>query len=302
MFYRGLIEQALPTGWDVKLLKSGNRDTVLQTLASFDWVQYPRESICFFIDRDLADLTGEIIPADNNLYITDGYSLENELAQFGTFRRILEEVLGIADATVEEVESIQALFNANLDTFSDALCPIMAQILLWRRAGERAMLNDIVLKEFFEFEKGSIRLKKEFEDPIIRVRRAAEQLKLQSADETILRTAEIEFRTLNPTFKYVRGKYILWFVVETALRLHKIVGDLCANHASPPKIKVSLGFANAIVVIAPRVRCPESLRQFLLTNYLSYVTQQLAQQTRRAHPSRQSFWKAVLRWCARPLQ
>ncbi len=69
MFYRGLIEKYLPSGWEVDLIKSGNKDGVLKTINAFDWHRYERKRIGFFVDRDLADFLGENITVndDNDL-------------------------------------------------------------------------------------------------------------------------------------------------------------------------------------------------------------------------------------------
>ncbi|WP_206429934.1 DUF4435 domain-containing protein [Ralstonia solanacearum] len=59
MFYRGIIEQALPKDWDVVLIPAGSRGEVLNAYGAFDWKRFSQQRICFFVDRDLTEFVGE---------------------------------------------------------------------------------------------------------------------------------------------------------------------------------------------------------------------------------------------------
>src|SRR4028119_693686 len=54
-FYECLIEPQLPEKWSIKLIPSGNKNKVLKSFHSFNWINFPKNRICFFIDRDLQD-------------------------------------------------------------------------------------------------------------------------------------------------------------------------------------------------------------------------------------------------------
>ncbi len=73
-FYRSLIEHNLPEGWEVVLIKSGNKDTVLSILEFMDWKRYPPKRVAFFVDRDLSEFFGGQAKVAENLYLTDNYS------------------------------------------------------------------------------------------------------------------------------------------------------------------------------------------------------------------------------------
>ena len=51
----------------------------------------------FLVDRDFHDLAPEEIPEDVNVYVTDGYSIENSLVNGDTCERVLTDVCGLAD-------------------------------------------------------------------------------------------------------------------------------------------------------------------------------------------------------------
>lgn len=101
-FYRGFIESALPDGWSVRLIRSGNRDSVLSVLAEMPWDWFSAERVCFFIDRDLSDFLPGTTTIAQNLYITDNYSIENDLVNSHVLERALEEIFGVT--ALEDVE------------------------------------------------------------------------------------------------------------------------------------------------------------------------------------------------------
>ena len=271
MFYRGLIERHLPQGWEVELVPAGCKDNVLRALGAFDWTRFSPKRICFFVDRDLSELVLEdFVPAEN-LYVTDNYSIESDAVNFGVLKRLLREVFNIGDLRSAESEDLMQRFLSALGFFQEAMVPIMAQIMLWQRDGERPCLNDIRPKDFFIFSDGSIKLRSEFELALSRLEHAATCVNLQPSQQARLSLAEAEFRQAKGAQRFVRGKYLLWFLVAFALEIHRSISLLYARFTGSPKMRISIGFANAMVVLAPRVRCPASLQRFLERTYGQYI-------------------------------
>lgn len=79
VFYRQLIENQLPEGWSIKLIPTGNKKKVLHSFQSINWDNFSKKRVCFFIDRDLDDFLGSSQQVETNIYITDGYSIENSV-------------------------------------------------------------------------------------------------------------------------------------------------------------------------------------------------------------------------------
>jgi hypothetical protein len=271
MFYRGLIEQHLPQGWEIELIPAGCKDKVLRAFGIFDWTRFPQNRICFFVDRDLDDFFFNNPVSVENIYVTDKYSIENEAVCSGVLKRLLSEILNINDLNPDEFSIINQKFVAALGFFQESMVPVMAQILLWRREGKRPCLNEIKPKEFFAFVNGNILLKAEFEEVSARLLYAANCVHLQPSNSTDLSNVEAEFRQNRGTEKFIRGKYMLWFLVEFALHIHCFVSVLIARYSSSPKVRLSLGPGNAMVILAPRTRCPASLREFLGCTYVHYI-------------------------------
>lgn len=271
-FYRGFIESNIPDDWEVELISSGNKAKVLETFDIMDWSRFPKKRVCFFVDRDLSEFLSDVDYPGENLYVTDNYSIENEVVNFKTMKRVLEEFFGVIHLDPSEFESIRNLFESNLQAFSEAMAPVMAQILLWRRAGEDVSLNNIKPKVFFNFEKGKIGLEPSFKSPENRVQHAALRVGVARTVGKEIIDAEAEFRGKQGLEKYIRGKYLLWFFVQCTLEIHKATPVLCEKYREPPKVHVGLGVTNAIAMVAPRVRiCPASLKSFLELNYGAYI-------------------------------
>lgn len=271
-FYRGLIENLLPTGWEVTLIAAGSKKKVLKAFEGMNWSRFSRKRICFFVDRDLSELLGGETHAGDNLYVTDNYSIESEVVCGRTFERVLEEILGVTNLQLAQKAAILNIFETSLDIFRDVMCPVMAQIVLWRRAGADVALNNIEPKEFFAFTNCRIGTKPEFALPYDRVVHAAAAVNLPPAPPLQIASAEAEFRSRRGLEKFTRGKYLLWFFVRLAKEIHQAAPMFCAHHKVPPKARVELGTANVMAVVAPRARCPPSLKAFLERNFSEYIT------------------------------
>lgn len=292
MFYRGLIEQALPSGWEAELIPAGNRDAVLNAYGDFDWSRYRTERICFFVDRDLTEFCGRKAFECNNLYITDNYSIENEVINFGTFRRVLEEVFNISSLTEAELRVLKESFEKNVEFFNESLSPLMAQIILWHRAGLNPCLSDIPIRDYFHFKAGTLALNAQFAAIGDRIAYAAISLGLPASAIGELQTCEAEFRQKHGPKRFVRGKYYLWFFLEFAGDVHRNLPAVLPSRTAAPKLKVSLGPKNAMVVIAPRLRCPESLAAFIKQTYVQFASPP-------AEPQARSLLGAIRLWFGR---
>ena len=270
-FYRGIIENVLPVGWEVRLIKAGSKSKVQRVFVDIDWTRFAKKRICFFVDRDLSEFLGGEKHVGDNLYLTDNYSIESEIVNPRTFERTLEEVYGVTDMTPAESEAIRKLFDDNRSLFCEEMCSVMAQIILWRRAGADVCLDNIEPKEFFTFNAGRIGLKPAYSAVHSRIQHAAKAVKTPQSNAAHIALAETEFRAKQGPSKFTRGKYLLWFFAQVLAEIHKIAPIFCGKHKAPPKAVSNIGVSNAMAIVAPRARCPDSLKQFIEQNYLEYI-------------------------------
>jgi Protein of unknown function (DUF4435) len=153
VFYRYLIESQLPEGWSVKLIPTGNKQKVLRSFQSINWIDFSKKRICFFIDRDLQDFLASPPKVDTNIYVTDGYSIENSIFQDRLFSGVLSDVYQISLLDPQEEDLIKQIIRENMENFFESMMPLMGQILLWRRLGSKANLSNLRLEHIFSFSE-----------------------------------------------------------------------------------------------------------------------------------------------------
>jgi uncharacterized protein DUF4435 len=266
-YYRGMIEQLLPDHWELVLIKAGNKNKVLKLFGAMDWTRFPQKRIAFFVDRDMSAFLRDALNAHDNLYVTDQYSIDCEIVTWHAFERTLYEVMGLTDVSPTEAQTIKILFENNLARFRESMCPIMAQILLWRRMGAEVSLNKIQPKELFVFNAGCLNLKASYASPSDRIDYSASMVNAPPSQLAEICAAESEFRSNQGPEKFTRGKYLVWFFAAMVNEIHQNAPNFCAKHTSPPRACTGLGMSNAMAVVGPRTRCPASLRAFIHANF-----------------------------------
>jgi len=262
-FYRGFLDQAVPKDWKIELWAAGNKKQVYKIHKDIDWRIFPKNRICFFVDRDLSDLIPEKVKCDKNIYVTDNYSIENDIVNKEACSRILTEVFGYGKVSHNELDQICELFEIELVKFFVAMVPIMAWILLWRRKCERAILNEIDMNSFFCFNAGSLQIKENPDGKTSVSECIHDHCKLPY-DPTI-DTTSIKFELMQEDIykKYTRGKFLFWFLISFCISVKK-------------KMNVEISQKNAMTIIGNRARMPCSLRIFMDETFCNYITMKSA--------------------------
>jgi hypothetical protein len=272
-FYRGFIEHQIPDGWEVELWPAGNKDQVYKVYSGMDWSSFPKERVCFFVDRDLSDLIPETLPHDSNIYVTDGYSIENDVVRRGTCRRVLVEICGLAMADHDEIDRACDLFEQQLERFQIEMQLVMAWILVWRRGGKPACLNDIIMKDLFSFSAGILRINATPKSKVNVVDYIHAQCNLVLDSSVDIRAYQAEFQKAGICRKFTRGKYVFWFLVEFCRSVHKNAKTLFKSCTRAPAMNVAMSASNGMTIIGHRARMPNSLRKFLESTYCAYIAQ-----------------------------
>jgi hypothetical protein len=263
----------LPEDWTVELWPAGNKNQVYRIHAGLDWRRFPKNRVCFFVDRDLSDIIPEPFTKDSNIYVTVGYSIENDVVSKTACQRILTELCGFANADHADLESACMIFEKELNKFLKAMIPVMAWILCWRRSGKRPNLSDILMRDLFSFRDGHLQ-----PNPSPKGKRNVAQYLHDQCNIALdpgidINNFEIEFRRKGRYKKFIRGKYVFWFLVEFCNAVHRDAIVLFKSISKSPKKSVTLSYSNGMAVIGSRVRFPASLRKFLKSTYCAHIKQ-----------------------------
>lgn len=271
MFYRSAIDRFIPEGWEVDFIRGGNKEKVLRTFSQFDWSRFNRSRIAFFVDKDVDDFIGLSRTKAENIYYTDGYSIENSVVNRDLFMRIIVEVYNLGDLTMREADSIKTSFREDLAKFQDALAPVMAQIIDWRINGVKANLNNLDLRPLFRLEDGRLHLEQNFTDHMERVKYAADSIGSDVSSRERIEEILAHFMEKGGTDSFTRGKYLIWFLSALSLHVHSAVSRITSTYRTSPKLKIAAGQANMMILAAPRARCPNTLRKFIERTFVSYI-------------------------------
>ncbi len=270
-FYRGFIEALLPDGWCVELWPAGNKDRVYEIHSDINWRRFKKSRVCFFVDRDISDMIPETLAQDTNIYVTMGYSIENDVVNKNTCHRVLSELCGFANADHGDLEAVCELFEQELDAFLQALVPIMAWILAWRRRGKRPNLNDIQMRDLFAFTNGRLQSKANPKGKANIPVYLHDQCNVVHDPGIDITPIQAEFDRKGLYRKFTRGKYVFWFLVEFCNAVHRDAAVLFKGMTKPPKKHLNLSCTNGMAVIGTRSRIPKSLNSFLESTFCAYI-------------------------------
>lgn len=272
-FYKGLINQMLPSDWSVELFVAGNKKNVIKIHSTINWNYYPKKQIAFFVDRDLSIFIDENIPKQPNIYMTDNYSIENDIINRATCDRILVEICRLSGISTEDKNNILDLFDKNLNQFLEEMVPIMAWIIYWKRLDLKPQLNNIEMKHIFSVSTNGIQKNQNPKSSNSIEEYIHSQCHIELDNGVNISTIEDEFRKGNVHLRFVRGKYVFWFFIEFIKIINRDIMKLTSSITEPPNINIQLSQKNGLAIIAPRVRIHESLKIFLNTTFGSYISE-----------------------------
>lgn len=275
-FYRSMIERFIPDEWKIDILISGNKRKSIAAFNSFDWTRFDKRRIAFFLDRDTDEFVKAIRLQSSNVYYTDGYAIENSFVTSDVYMRLLTEVYGVIDASIEEERVLHENFNKDLSSFLNFMKPLMAQIISWRMNGSTAYLNDPDIGELFIFRDGEIQVRACAHTPDLLVAKVGNMIgAIPSSREERIRLEGV-IDQFDDRHLLIRGKYLLWFLGTILNYTHSNIPSLVQAYNRPPRGRQQLGPKTVGLAAAPRARIPTSLRAFLEQTYLAFIGEQPA--------------------------
>lgn len=271
IFYTSFIENYLPEGWDYDFILAsetakniGCKTKIINSYNNFNWKIFNKNQIIFLLDRDLSDFLDDCIPKSTNVYVTDGYSIENSIISSKLFCRALHDLCDFSHLSCDERDIMSQFFEKQFKIFYDEMIQIMAWILYWRQKGYRPLLNSIKIKDLFKVEKGEISLAVKDKERHIHL-----NAKVKKDDVDI----ESYFKKLKKhknSRLLIRGKYVFQFFEMLCRSVHKDYKEMNLNFLEKTSRRdPKLEFTD----IAHMVQMPVSFKMFLNNSVKKYVSQ-----------------------------
>ena len=268
-YYQCHIDNYLPSGYKIRLFPTGRKECVKQTYDLFDWRSFDKKRIVFFMDRDLSDIIEDpYIVNDSNVYITDQYSIENDIISSDTLEAVLKQLLGFAETPQKEIDTVIRLFDVARDEFDRIMLPVMGNIIYWKTRGLlTANYRNIKINHIISIQDGRLTISKN-EEEIVRLiyRQSGLELAFYSKEDVEAICGEIVATKCIRSI--TRGKYLATFFIEFCNSVYRD----CVRIAITKTHKgCTISEMDIMKMIAPRCRIGNSLRTFINDTILAYI-------------------------------
>ena len=267
-YYRTTIKQKIDKDCSVILYPSDGKEVLKYVYEEIRNRKYPIEKIVYFMDRDLSCIINDTnIINDPYVYITDNYSIENDILNEDTLESVLQDILGFCSTPTDELSSIKNLYNQQLNDFDNRMLPIMANIIVWKQNNIKpANYKNLKIRQLFNVKNG-ILTQIGSQDEIIKKLYKDSQVDYSMYDKSKMEIVMSELKEKSLVHQIVRGKY---FAVFFILFCNSIHNDCSTMHINKTNKGRTLNENDIMETIAPRARVPKSLETFMEKTILQY--------------------------------
>ena len=134
-YYTQFIEQYLPEDWDclfieaAKSSKKNCKESIIKFYTDLDWKRFNNKQIIILMDQDLTKVMQKDFTAPDNVYITDKYSIENNLISSKIFCNVLTMLCNFHNFDIDNKKKLTDLFDKILAQYYNAMIDIMSYII-----------------------------------------------------------------------------------------------------------------------------------------------------------------------------
>ena len=268
-YYRTVIKNKINNDCKILLYPSGGKGNVKYVYEEIHKRDLPNNRIVYFMDRDLSSvIEDDNMIIDSYVYITDNYSIENDILNSDTLESVMQDLLGFCATPMEDIEKVKQLYNEQLLDFETKMLPIMANIIVWKRKKIKpANYGQLKINKLFKVKDGSLSqigtdeeiIKKLYKDS------QADYLNYSKADADNV-ISEIQEASL--AHQIVRGKYLAVFFIMFCNSVYKEYANI--GISAPTNNGRELSDRDIMETIAPRARVPQSLNSFVDNTIMHY--------------------------------
>lgn len=272
-FYRPFMEiykEDIP----VKYIVCNGKQNVIDNYNDIDWSFYDKKRILFFIDKDFDDYIGREIITDNNVFVTDCYSIENYLVD----EIILEKF--ITDNCLITNESIIKLAIENFRLqhliYVQQLKMISAWMMYCRKNNFNVCFNEIKMADLFKIDESGKLKKKTLSSYASKFDYLCDKTKTNHFNIVEIRHYYNLIRKESKPKKFIRGKYELYFMFMYLKYISDNVVSEISKEAKEhnknarrqdkvirPKSTIQLNEENIFQVLYNKTKVPEKLKIFI---------------------------------------
>lgn len=269
-YYRTVIKNRLPKGCYIILYPSNGKENVKYIYEEISKRGYPNNRITYYIDRDLSSvITDPNLISGSQIYITDKYSIENDILSEDTFINVAQDLIGFSSLTFDELESLKRCYISAKENYENIMIPIMANIIHWKKCNcKPANYNNFKIKDIITVKDGIVTFKTNIDD-VIKILYRQSQVDFSYYQEHEIRIIMNYIIDTNMSSKILRGKYLAAFFVKFCNSLYDDYKNLGFSKNKGRKISDS----DIMDSVAPRCIPPESLVNFVNDIIISYFKQ-----------------------------
>ena len=268
-YYRRVINNKISSDCRVVLYPLGGKEIVKAMYDEIHKRDLPNERIVYFMDRDLSNvIKDDNIIIDPHVYITDNYSIENDMLNSDTLEFVMQELLGFCTMPMGDIEKVKKLYNEQLLDFETKMLPIMANIIVWKRKRIKpANYSQLKINKLFKVKDGSLsQIGKD--DEIIKKLYQDSQADYSKYSKTDADNVIREIQDASLVHQIVRGKYLSVFFIMFCNSLYKEYANM--GISAPTHNGRELSDRDIMETIAPRASVPQSLKQFIERTIVNY--------------------------------
>lgn len=257
LFYMAEIRRVFES-FEVVPYSCGGKANVVKVRAQLMKDGYDLSGVIFFVDRDFDDYLGCQVQLDIYTYITDSYSIENQLACSHVVKVIITDFTGLTNGDAADAISC---WEAEYMQFARAMKPLMALSIAARSVGVRPNYNNANLAKIIAFDRGRWRRKPGGSGVYMRQTIATPC----EADRASLKNW-LDLISGDDPSKCLRGKFAFWFLQAFMKRWVRKV-DWRLKKQKQPTALIS---SNLFAFVGGRCRPPESLVAFLKARHADF--------------------------------
>lgn len=273
-YYRTIIKQKINSDCFVVLYPSDGKEVVKYVFDEIRSRNYPIDKVVYFMDRDLSNIINDLnIVNDPYVYVTDNYSIENDILNEDTLVSIMQDLLGFCATPLEELHMIQRIYNQQLRSFENKMLPIMANIIMWkRRSYNPANYNNLKIEDIITVKNGILSFKTS-EEETIKILYTQSNVDCSKQDEKEVNNIVTEVSKKGLCKQIIRGKYLASFFV---LFCNSIYNDCAVIGVKKTHKGRCLCNRDIMETVAPRSRVPQSLIDFIDKTIIQYYKKTVA--------------------------